>query len=54
MTIKAHNCTGNSPANRIMRDYYHRQASPLGSASKPKILGLTASPTIRARPEDLR
>lgn len=47
---EAHNCTKNAPARRIMLDFYHARK---GSAHIPSVLGLSATPSIRARPDDL-
>lgn len=48
----AHHCVNYHPANRIMQDFYHhRLRSGLGV---PAILGLTASPVVRAKPDQLR
>jgi ERCC4-related helicase/dsRNA-specific ribonuclease len=51
---EAHHCTLNHPASRIMRDFY--KPSALRGFSLPRILGLSASPVMRARPTggDLR
>lgn len=40
----AHNCVGNTPENRIMRDFYHAHLQEHGPEDLPHILGLTASP----------
>ncbi len=52
--VVAHNCIGDSPANRIMRDFYHPRKARLGPEEVPYILGLTASPIIGSRIADLR
>lgn len=44
---EAHNCIGNSPMNRIMRDFYHPSKDRLDAV--PHILGLTASPVISSK-----
>jgi ERCC4-related helicase len=50
----AHHCVGKSPANKIMK-IYHSQKANLDSTSRPKILGLTASPVVKkAKPKELR
>lgn len=50
----AHHCVGKSPANKIMK-IYHSQKAELDSTSRPKILGLTASPVVKkAKPKELR
>ncbi|CZR51076.1 related to Dicer-like protein 2 [Phialocephala subalpina] len=51
---EAHHCVRNHPANKIMKGYYHHRGAELGSTSRPKILGLTASPIVRSKPEELR
>lgn len=52
LTWKAHHCARGDPANRIMRDFYHRTKRELGSV--PHILGLTASPIMRSKPTELQ
>lgn len=47
----AHHCVGNHPANRIMKDFYHPNFQRL---EVPAILGLTASPIVKAKPNQLR
>ncbi|KAH8771438.1 hypothetical protein BGZ57DRAFT_764452 [Hyaloscypha finlandica] len=51
---EAHHCVRNHPANKIMKGFYHQQGAELGLTSRPKILGLTASPIVRSKPEELR
>jgi len=41
------------PANRIMRDFYHRIKLEEGPHAVPHILGLTASPTYGSRKREL-
>ncbi|KAJ6787650.1 hypothetical protein PWT90_06885 [Aphanocladium album] len=43
---EAHNATGNSPGGKIMSQFYHFENTRGGST--PAILGLTATPSIRA------
>ncbi|KMU77858.1 hypothetical protein CISG_06701 [Coccidioides immitis RMSCC 3703] len=50
---EAHHCVRDAPANRIMRDFYHYHRQEEGTDGLPHILGLTASPTTRARQTDL-
>lgn len=47
---EAHNCAKKAPARRIMMDFYHprRETGPI-----PAILGLSATPSIRAQSEGL-
>ncbi|KAJ5876392.1 uncharacterized protein N7529_001976 [Penicillium soppii] len=40
---EAHHCTGNSPANRIMKNFYHPYKETIPNIL-PRILGLSASP----------
>ncbi|KAN0101426.1 P-loop containing nucleoside triphosphate hydrolase protein [Hyaloscypha variabilis] len=51
---EAHHCVRNHPANKIMKGYYHHPGAELGLTSRPKILGLTASPIVRSKPKELR
>lgn len=46
MTYPAHNCTKRHPGSRIMREFY-REAKDNGNPV-PHVLGLTASPVVRA------
>lgn len=48
---EAHNCTGKGPLTRIMKDHYFERQ--IQGKKVPRILGLTASPVIRSRPEDV-
>lgn len=41
----AHHCSKNSPANKIMQNFYHPQRLRL-SHDVPRILGLSASPVL--------
>jgi len=56
--ILAHHCVGNHPARRIMKDFYHREGmvdiDRICDHALPSILGLTASPVIRAQPGELK
>lgn len=47
----AHHCVGNHPANRIMKDFYHPNFQRL---EVPAILGLSASPIVKSKPNQLR
>jgi len=53
LTTAAHHCARGHPANRIMMGHYH-PARLLDPSSVPHILGLTASPIIRAKVLELR
>lgn len=48
----AHHCVNYHPANRIMQDFYHHRLRE--RLEIPAILGLTASPVVRAKPDQLR
>jgi len=48
---EAHNCIGNSPMNRIMRDFYHPNKARRQPV--PHILGLSASPVMSAKAKTL-
>jgi hypothetical protein len=52
LTWIAHHCARGHPANKIMRDFYHRTKRELGAV--PHILGLTASPIMRSKPTELQ
>ncbi|KAH7392744.1 hypothetical protein BKA66DRAFT_568064 [Pyrenochaeta sp. MPI-SDFR-AT-0127] len=45
---EAHHCTGNHPARRIMSEFY-KPCKGYGCNSLPRILGLSASPVMKAR-----
>lgn len=51
---EAHHCRGHHPANKIMKDHYHPTRAKLGPKSVPRILGLTASPIVRLKPQELQ
>jgi hypothetical protein len=46
VSVAAHHCVAEHPANRIMKYYYHAER---GVLPLPHILGLTASPVMRKR-----
>lgn len=46
--IQAHHCTGEHPANKIMKDHYYPCLMRAGRESVPAVLGLTASPVMSA------
>ena len=48
---EAHHCAGKHAANKIMQNFYHPRKA-LGHRL-PHILGLTASPVMRRRADDL-
>lgn len=48
---EAHNCIGNSPMNRVMKDFYHPAKERLEAI--PHVLGLSASPVISAKSTSL-
>jgi ERCC4-related helicase len=50
---EAHHVRKYHPANRIMRDFYHRIKVEDGEHSVPHILGLTASPTFGSTKREL-
>ncbi|KAJ5469262.1 Dicer-like protein 2 [Penicillium diatomitis] len=50
---EAHHCTRGHPANKIMRNHYHPTKARNGADAVPHILGLTASPIIRSKPQEL-
>ncbi|KAF2262376.1 P-loop containing nucleoside triphosphate hydrolase protein [Lojkania enalia] len=45
---EAHHCSQNHPANKIMKDFYKPFVQENSGFSAPRILGLTASPIMRA------
>ncbi|KAJ3489320.1 hypothetical protein NLG97_g6022 [Lecanicillium saksenae] len=47
---EAHNCVGLNPGGKIMKHFYHygRQQQPADKRDVPAILGLTATPSMRA------
>lgn len=49
----AHHCRGRHPANKIMQSHYHPALLKSGRDSVPKILGLTASPVVKSRKNEL-
>ena len=49
---EAHNCVGKAAGSKIMTDFYHPRKQKGGSV--PSILGLTASPSMRSDPEDIK
>ncbi|KAF3401884.1 Dicer-like protein 2 [Penicillium rolfsii] len=51
---EAHHCTRGHPANKIMQYHYHPTRAKLGPHAVPRILGLTASPIIRSKPQELQ
>ncbi|RAK76551.1 putative RNA helicase/RNAse III [Aspergillus fijiensis CBS 313.89] len=51
---EAHHCMRRHPANKIMQDFYHPALAEYGYNAVPKILGLTASPIVRSKPEELQ
>ncbi|PYI20785.1 dicer-like protein 2-1 [Aspergillus violaceofuscus CBS 115571] len=51
---EAHHCMRRHPANKIMQDFYHPALAEYGYSVVPKILGLTASPIVRSKPEELQ
>ncbi|KAB8231272.1 putative RNA helicase/RNAse III [Aspergillus alliaceus] len=51
---EAHHCMRRHPANMIMFDFYHPTMKEHGGDSVPRILGLTASPVVRSKSQDLR
>jgi ERCC4-related helicase len=46
---EAHHCSLDHPANRIMKNHYHPQLHRFGKEAAPAILGLTASPVMKAK-----
>jgi ERCC4-related helicase len=50
---EAHHARKDHPANRIMREFYHRIMAEEGSDAVPHILGLTASPTYGPSEQEL-
>lgn len=51
---EAHHCMRRHPANRIMQDHYHATKARRGPHSVPRILGLTASPIVRSKCQELQ
>ncbi|PHH63139.1 hypothetical protein CDD81_6290 [Ophiocordyceps australis] len=49
---EAHNCVRNNPASRLMTTFYHRDKQR--GLSVPAILGLTATPSMRSKVEDVK
>lgn len=51
LTMKlAHNCVGKHPGGKIMSHFYHKQDTDVTrSLCKPSILGLTATPSMKAQ-----
>ncbi|KAK8144307.1 hypothetical protein G3M48_006020 [Beauveria asiatica] len=48
---EAHNCVGSNPGGKIMKHFYHYQGLPQDAddgSNRPAILGLTATPSMRA------
>ncbi|KAM3498430.1 hypothetical protein MY10362_008245 [Beauveria mimosiformis] len=48
---EAHNCVGSNPGGKIMKHFYHYQGLPQDAndgSDRPAILGLTATPSMRA------
>jgi ERCC4-related helicase len=54
LTLAAHHCTRNHPANKIMQEFYHPGKAKKGSTSVPHILGLSASPIKRSKLSELQ
>lgn len=52
--LAAHHCMRRHPANKIMQDFYHPTRLELGSDFVPLILGLTASPIVRSKHQELQ
>ncbi|KAJ5330175.1 hypothetical protein N7452_010565 [Penicillium brevicompactum] len=50
---EAHHCRGRHPANRIMQNHYHPTLQRSGRDSVPAILGLTASPVVQSKKNEL-
>ncbi|KAI9707868.1 MAG: hypothetical protein M1820_004474 [Bogoriella megaspora] len=50
---EAHHCVSNHPANQIMQNFFHPLAQKNGRQSVPHILGLSASPVVRAKASGL-
>jgi ERCC4-related helicase len=48
---EAHNCVGKAAESKIMMDYYHPRKR--SGDDVPSILGLTASPSMRSKTEDM-
>lgn len=46
---KAHHCVAKHPANLIMTNFYRSLIQSHGKTHLPRILGLSASPVMRAR-----
>lgn len=51
---EAHHCRGRHPANQMMMYHYHPTKAKLGLHSVPHILGLTASPIVRSKCQELQ
>lgn len=49
----AHHCRGRHPANSIMQNHYHPTLQRTGRDSVPVILGLTASPVVQSKKNEL-
>ncbi|CAG7966166.1 unnamed protein product [Penicillium olsonii] len=50
---EAHHCRGRHPANRIMQNHYHPAVLRSGRGFVPRILGLTASPVVQSKKNEL-
>ncbi|CAG8162910.1 unnamed protein product [Penicillium salamii] len=50
---EAHHCRGRHPANRIMQNHYHPAVLRSGRGAVPRILGLTASPVVQSKKNEL-
>ncbi|KAI9655247.1 MAG: hypothetical protein M1831_004957 [Alyxoria varia] len=48
---EAHHCTGSAPVKEIMRGFYYQAINQ--GVDRPSILGLTASPVTKSKPEDI-
>ncbi|OGM48320.1 ATP-dependent helicase dcl2 [Aspergillus bombycis] len=51
---EAHHCMRRHPANMIMFDFYHPTLRKHGRDSVPCILGLTASPVVRSKSQEMK
>ncbi|KAE8378630.1 ATP-dependent helicase dcl2 [Aspergillus bertholletiae] len=51
---EAHHCMRRHPSNMIMQDFYHRTLQKDGRDGVPSILGLTASPVVRSKSQDMK
>ncbi|RMJ29013.1 hypothetical protein PHISP_00093 [Aspergillus sp. HF37] len=50
---EAHHCRKRHPANKIMDNFYRPALSAYGPDAVPHILGLTASPIMKSKPQEL-